>query len=79
MTPTGETVPERFVPELRTRELQILNLLSHGLTYDQIGDTLGIARGTVRTYINMLYRALGVKTQAEAVRVGFELELLKPR
>jgi DNA-binding NarL/FixJ family response regulator len=51
---------------LTKREQEILTLLAKGYLYRQIGDSLGISLGTVRTYLQRIYEKLHVQTRTEA-------------
>lgn len=53
---------------LTKRELEILEHLSRGLSYDQIADNLIISSGTVRKHIENIYRKLQVTNKVEAVQ-----------
>ena len=48
-------------------EQQVLDLLSQGLIYKEIGEKLGISYETVHTYIRRIYEKLQVRTRTEAV------------
>ena len=52
---------------LSEREQQVLDLLSQGLIYKEIGEKLGISYETVHTYIRRIYEKLQVRTRTEAV------------
>lgn len=52
---------------LTSRERQVLDLISTGASYREVGVTLGIALGTVQTHIKNVYGKLGVATKVEAV------------
>ena len=52
---------------LYEREQQVLDLLSQGLIYKEIGEKLGISYETVHTYIRRIYEKLQVRTRTEAV------------
>ena len=54
-------------PILSSRESEILQLLSGGLTNTEIGDHLYISESTVRTYIHRLLTKLNLKNRAEAI------------
>jgi DNA-binding NarL/FixJ family response regulator len=62
-------------PELSARELDILKLVAEGKSNKEIGSTLGITEGTVKTHVKNLLHKLHVpgRTAAirEAVRRGF--------
>lgn len=55
------------VPRLSKRENEVLQLLSSGLTYKEIGGTLGISIDTVRTHLRRVYEKLHVRSRTEAV------------
>ena len=53
--------------ELTKRELEILEHIARGLTYDQISDRLFISNGTVRKHIENTYRKMKVHNKIEAI------------
>ena len=55
------------VESLSAREAQILSLLAKGFLYKEIADQLGLALGSVRTYIRRIYDKLHVRSRTEAV------------
>jgi two-component system, NarL family, response regulator YdfI len=63
---------------LTTREGDVLQLLAHGCTYEQIALRLGISVHTVTSHIKNCYRKLEVHSAAAAVMRGVELRLLSP-
>jgi DNA-binding NarL/FixJ family response regulator len=52
--------------QLTPRELEILELLSTGCLYKQIGDRLGISFSTVRAHLRNIYEKLHVQSRTEA-------------
>ncbi len=56
-------VPER----LTGRQREVLNELLKGQASKEIARTLDIAEGTVKIHLAAIYRALGVRTRAEAI------------
>jgi DNA-binding NarL/FixJ family response regulator len=52
---------------LTPREMEILNYLSAGLSYEQIADNSGIAYGTVRKHIENIYKKLNAHSKIEAI------------
>jgi DNA-binding NarL/FixJ family response regulator len=56
--------------ELTKRELEILNEISKGFTYDQISNRLYISNGTVRKHIENIYRKMKVHNKIEAIDKG---------
>lgn len=57
---------------LTPRQVEILNLISHGLTYAQVSDKLGINRDSVKTHLVRIYAKLDATCGPHAVRRGFE-------
>ncbi len=53
---------------LTTRELEVLEQLRSGLTYEEIAYNLHISYGTVRKHIENIYRKLEVNNKVEALR-----------
>jgi len=56
--------------KLTKRELEILEFVSKGLTYDQISDQLFISYGTVRKHVENIYRKMKVHNKIEAIEKG---------
>ncbi len=54
--------------ELSVRELEILQLVSNGLTYAQIGDRLFIATSTIKKHMMNIFAKLNVNNKIEALR-----------
>ncbi|MEO9483179.1 MAG: LuxR C-terminal-related transcriptional regulator [Ekhidna sp.] len=52
---------------LSRRELEVLNLLSRGLTYQQVSLKLHISYDTTKTHTYNIYRKLGARNKTEAV------------
>jgi DNA-binding NarL/FixJ family response regulator len=61
-TPRAPAAPSTLTP--RQRDVAAL-LVRTGLSYKQIGAQLHVREGTVRTYTELVYRALGVHSRAE--------------
>src|SRR6185312_4639404 len=59
--------PASDVEKLTQREQEILELLSKGCYYKEIGETLGISLNTVRTHLQHIYEKLHVQSRTEAV------------
>lgn len=59
--------PASDVEKLTTREQEILELLSKGYYYKEIGDSLKITMNTVRTHLHHIYEKLHVQSRTEAV------------
>ena len=54
------------------RELDVLSLLSKGLTNKEIAERLYISQNTVRTHVVNIFRTIGVKTRTEASAYAFK-------
>jgi DNA-binding NarL/FixJ family response regulator len=54
------------VEKLSKREQEVITLLAKGYHYREIGDSLGISLGTVRTHLQRIYEKLQVQTRTEA-------------
>lgn len=61
---------------LTNREGDVLELLAHGCTYEQIALRLGISVHTVTSHVKNCYRKLDVHNAAAAVMRAIELRLL---
>lgn len=57
-------------------EIQVLALLPTYRTLAAIGDELGMARPTVKTHVQHIYKKLGAANRAEAVRLAESARLL---
>ena len=65
-----------LIEPLTAREQEVLELLAHGLTNQQIADRLIIATGTVKHYTSQIYGKLGVNGRTAAVLHAQEIGLL---
>jgi PAS domain S-box-containing protein len=71
MTDVGEIDASHApLPELTPRQSQILGLLEHGRSTEQIAAQLHVSPETVRNHVRRLLRALGVHSRLEAVAVA---------
>lgn len=62
-----QTPREPASHDLSDREVEILEQLSKGLRYQQVGENLHISTGTVRKHIENIYRKLQVHNKTAAV------------
>ena len=61
--------------DLTTREVEVLQLLSAGLTSAQIAEQLVISLLTVNTHVRSIYSKLGVTSRSAATRYAIEHHL----
>jgi DNA-binding CsgD family transcriptional regulator len=54
------------LPQLTTREVEVLELIARGLSTDEIGEELYLSRNSVKTHTRKLYKKLGVSNRTEA-------------
>jgi len=74
-TPTRAANPENN--PLSARETEILQLLAKGMSFNEIGEILGISPHTVTAHIKKIYRKLAVHSRGEAVYEASQMGLLK--
>ncbi len=68
-SPRGQGLPgESESYGLTAREIEVLELLSQGLTDKEIGEALSISVRTVETHVGSILRKLGARNRAEATR-----------
>lgn len=65
------------VPELSSRQREILNAIATGLTNKEIAATLSVRKDTVEDYLRMLFSKLGAANRTEAVSIALRKHLLK--
>jgi DNA-binding NarL/FixJ family response regulator len=65
-------------PELTARQLRVLSGLSRGLCNKELAKELWLSEQTVKFHLSNIYRALGVSSRTEAIRIAFEHELVDP-
>lgn len=61
---------EPLIESLTERELDVLALVSDGLSNREIGSALGISEHTVKFHLASIFGKLGASTRAEAVHRG---------
>ena len=65
-----------LVEPLTKRELEVLRLLSAGLTNREIADEFFVSLGTIKSHVNKIYRKLEVINRVRAIARAKELNLL---
>lgn len=61
---------------LTPREVETLQYLAQGNSYEQVASLMGVALSTVQSNIRNLYRKLNVRSQAQAVSMAHTLKLI---
>lgn len=61
---------------LTEREVEVLQLLAHGLANKQIALRLGISEHTVKFHVSAIYSKFGATNRTEAVRLGVQRGLV---
>ena len=67
----------RVEAKLTPREIEVLQLISEGLTTRQMAGRLTMSQRTVESHISKLYRKMGVRSRVQAVAKASELGLLE--
>lgn len=67
---TNNDLPTPDDYNLSDREIQLLQLLVEGNTYQQIADSIFISHGTVRKHIENIYHKLHIHSKVEAVNTA---------
>jgi DNA-binding NarL/FixJ family response regulator len=61
---------------LTAKELEILQLVSDGLSNPQIAKQLWLSRETIKSHLSSVYRKLNVTSRTQATRAAYDLHLL---
>ncbi len=75
-TKTVENSYQELVEDLSAREIEVLSLLAHGLSNQEISKKLYLSVGTVKWHTSNIYGKLGVRNRAGAVAMAQKLNLL---
>ncbi|MQA15363.1 MAG: response regulator [Pseudonocardiaceae bacterium] len=72
------TAPESALARtgLTPREYEVLRLAAQGRTNPEIAETIGLARNTVKTYLQTALHKLGARNRVEAISKASEAGLL---
>jgi LuxR family maltose regulon positive regulatory protein len=74
--PLASQAPVTLLEPLSERELEVLRLISEGLTNQEIAAILVVATSTVKSHINHLYGKLGTTRRTQAIAIARDLGLL---
>ncbi|MGL4229823.1 MAG: response regulator [Casimicrobium sp.] len=65
--------------QLSEREIEVLQMVSKGLSVQEVGELLGLSGNTVKTYVRRIYKKLAVNSRIEAIYEARAMGLLDPR
>ncbi len=74
--PLSSSLADSLIEPLTERELEVLRLITAGLSNREIADELSLAVGTVKRHTNNIYGKLNVHKRTQAVACARELGLL---
>ena len=63
-------------PELTKRQLEVLELVAHGATYKEAGESLGLSERTVKYHISRLLDMLHLENKSQAILYAAQNGLL---
>ncbi len=61
------------------RELEVLSLISDGLSNRQISERLFVSESTVKKHVSNIFSKLDARRRTEAIRIAYENNLIKSR
>nr|WP_315204436.1 response regulator transcription factor [uncultured Albidiferax sp.] len=79
----SESAPMPLLPQeeqarLSPRERQVLDYITKGFSYEEIGTLMGVSRNTVLSFVRRIYAKLKVRSQLEAIYEARVQGLLAP-
>ncbi|MBN9179964.1 MAG: response regulator transcription factor, partial [Microbacterium sp.] len=73
-----ETSVPSELAELTDRETEVLRLVAHGLTNDEIAQRLFLSPLTAKTHVSRIMQKLHARDRAQLVVIGYESGLVAP-
>ncbi|NMB68101.1 MAG: response regulator transcription factor [Chloroflexi bacterium] len=70
------SLPKPVGHDLTARELEVLELVAHGLSNLEIAERLVVSRSTVKFHVSSILAKLSVSTRTEAVTVALQYNLV---
>jgi predicted ATPase/DNA-binding CsgD family transcriptional regulator len=74
-----DTSPQTWIEPLQPREIEILGLISDGLSNREISQRLHISTDTVKWYNRQMYKKLGVSNRSQAMKVARQQGLFEEK
>ena len=73
-----EPVPRRPLDHLTDREREVVILVAHGLSNDDIAERLYLSPLTAKTHVNRAMTKLGARDRAQLVVIAYQNGLVRP-
>jgi DNA-binding NarL/FixJ family response regulator len=77
-SPPSDTARRERFAELTERELEVLQLITRGLSNAEIGARLFLSEATIKTHVTRILTKLGVRDRVQAVVLAYETGLVQP-
>jgi DNA-binding NarL/FixJ family response regulator len=77
-TSAGDPALQRNIDELTPREVEVLKLLTRGLSNAELAEELVVSEATAKSHLARVLMKLGVRDRVQAVIAAYESGLVKP-
>ena len=71
--------PAAGIADLTSRENEVLTLLAHGMSNNEIAESLVVAEETVKSHVSRILAKLGVRDRAQAIVAAYNAGVVVPR